>query len=103
MTVRYAAVMEQADAGGFGVWFPDFPGCVSHGEDPMHASQAARRALSRHIEGLVEDGAMIPRPTPAEVSYYGGVAGHDSLGDVTYTRLDGSSPSMPGAADCDFY
>ena len=66
MTVRYAAVMEQADAGGFGVWFPDFPGCVTHGEDPMTAAQAAGRTLSRHIEAKVEDGDMIPRPTPAE-------------------------------------
>lgn len=66
MTVKYAAVMEQADAGGFGVWFPDFPGCVTHGDDPLSSAQAARTALTRHIEGKVEDGDTIPRPTPAE-------------------------------------
>jgi len=66
MTVKYAAVMEQADAGGFGVWFPDFPGCVTHGDDPLSSVQAARTVLARHIEGRVEDGDTIPRPTPAE-------------------------------------
>jgi predicted RNase H-like HicB family nuclease len=66
MTVKYAAVMEQADAGGFGVWFPDFPGCVTHGDDPLSSAQAARTVLARHIEGRVEDGDTIPRPTPAE-------------------------------------
>ena len=66
MTVKYAAVMEQADAGGFGVWFPDFPGCVTHGDDPLSSALAARTVLARHIEGRVEDGDTIPRPTPAE-------------------------------------
>lgn len=66
MTVKYAAVMEQNDAGGFGVWFPDFPGCVSQGDDPLTAAQAARRALARHIQVMAEDGEAIAQPTPPE-------------------------------------
>lgn len=66
MTAKYAAVMEQADAGGFGVWFPDFPGCVTHADDAASAAQSARRVLSRHIQQMVENGDLAPRPTPAE-------------------------------------
>lgn len=66
MTAKYAAVMEQADAGGFGVWFPDFPGCVTHADDAASAAQAARRVLGRHIERMAENGEPAPRPTPAE-------------------------------------
>lgn len=66
MTAKYAAVMEQADAGGVGVWFPDFPGCVAHGDDPMTVANAARRALERHIAVMAENGEPIPQPTPAE-------------------------------------
>jgi predicted RNase H-like HicB family nuclease len=66
VTVKYAAVMEQTDAGGFGVWFPDFPGCVSHGDDLVTAARAARKALALHLEGMVENGDVIPRATPAE-------------------------------------
>jgi predicted RNase H-like HicB family nuclease len=65
-TARYAAVMEEADAGGFGVWLPDFPGCTAHAADPLGAFDAARRALTRHILSLAEDGRPIPQPTPAE-------------------------------------
>ena len=66
MTAKYAAVMEQADAGGFGVWFPDFAGCVSHGDDPMTVVHAARRTLERHIAAMAENGEPIPQPTPPE-------------------------------------
>ena len=66
MTAKYAAVMEQADAGGFGVWFPDFPGCVGQGEDPMLVVAAARRTLERHIAAMADAGDIIPQPTPPE-------------------------------------
>ncbi len=66
MTAKYAAVMEEADARGFGVWFPDFPGCVSQGDDPLSAARAARKALALHIQGMANDGEAIPQPTPAE-------------------------------------
>ena len=66
MTPKYAAVMEQTDAGGFGVWFPDFPGCIAHAEDALTAAQGARKALARRLESLAENGEAIPQPTPAE-------------------------------------
>jgi predicted RNase H-like HicB family nuclease len=66
MTTRYPAVMEQADFRGFGVWFPDFPGCVSQGDDPLAAAQSARKALTLHIQGMADAGEALPTPTPAE-------------------------------------
>jgi predicted RNase H-like HicB family nuclease len=66
MTVKYPAVMEQADFRGVGVWFPDFPGCVSQGDDPLTAVDNARRALERHIAAMADNGQVIPAPTPAE-------------------------------------
>ena len=66
MTVKYAAVMEQNDAGGFGVWFPDFPGCVGHGDDLVTAARSAQRVLALQLEAIVEGGGVIPRATPAE-------------------------------------
>ena len=66
MTPRYAAVMEQTDAGGFGVWFPDFPGCIAHAEDALTAVQGARKALARRLQVMEESGERAPQPTPAE-------------------------------------
>ena len=66
MSVKYAAVLEEDDVRGFGVWFPDFSGCVAQGDDPLTALHNAGRALGRHIAGLSQSGAAIPQPTPAE-------------------------------------
>src|SRR3569623_2042068 len=66
MSPKYAAVMEQTDAGGFGVWFPDFPGCIAHAEDALTAAQGAHKALARRLEMMAESGEAIPQPTPAE-------------------------------------
>ena len=40
-----AAVLERAESGGYGVVFPDFPGCVSAGETVQTALTNAGEAL----------------------------------------------------------
>ncbi len=66
MTAKYAAVVEEVDAGGYVVWFPDFAGCVAQAEDPFSAVQAARRTLLSHMARMAGEGEIIPQPTPAE-------------------------------------
>ena len=91
MTVKYAAVMEQNDAGGFGVWFPDFPGCVGHGDDLVTAARSARRALTLHLERMVGDGDVIPRATPAEAIELP----HDALSYVFLVETDAPIAKAP--------
>lgn len=55
-----AAIFEEN--GAFGVAFPDFPGCVSHGEDLDDAKRMAQEALALHLRGMAEDDEKIPRP-----------------------------------------
>jgi len=64
---EYIAVMEEADD-GFGVWFPDIPGCVSHGATPQEARTNAQEAALFHIEGMIEDGDVVPAPMPMEAA-----------------------------------
>ena len=45
-----------------GVVFPDFPGCISCGDDYDEAFRNAHEALALHISGLKEDGIDIPEP-----------------------------------------
>lgn len=59
-TLYYPALIEAAEPGGFGVSFPDFPGCVSAGATLDEAAQGAREALALHVEGMVEDGVPLP-------------------------------------------
>ena len=51
------------------VTFPDFPGCVSGGENVSAALEAGREALNFHIGTMAEDNAPIPsESSDAELS-----------------------------------
>lgn len=59
--MRYVSFIHRDDA-GYGVSFPDFPGCVSVGDDIDEAIRHGSEALAFHVEGLIDDGESIPRP-----------------------------------------
>lgn len=61
MRTYIALIRKDADS-DFGVEFPDFPGCVTAGASLDEALAMAREALALHIEGLLEDGAVLPAP-----------------------------------------
>ncbi|WP_047237743.1 type II toxin-antitoxin system HicB family antitoxin [Chromobacterium subtsugae] len=44
----------------YGVTVPDLPGCFSAGDSIDEAIRNAREAIDFHLEGLDEDGAVIP-------------------------------------------
>lgn len=55
----YLGVVEQGKR-GFGVFFPDIPGCVSAGDDLLEAMANGEQALAAHLELLAQDGEDIP-------------------------------------------
>ena len=59
--MRYVSFIHRDDA-GYGVSFPDLPGCVSVGDSIDDAIQRGREALAFHVEGLRVDGEQIPPP-----------------------------------------
>lgn len=61
--MRYVALIHGDEEPGFGVSFPDFPGCVSDGDTEEEAIRRGREALTFHIENMAEDGEGIPRPS----------------------------------------
>lgn len=60
--ITYLAVCEPDGNNGFGVYFPDLPGCVTYGSDIDDARKNAKEALELHIYGMQEDGECIPEP-----------------------------------------
>lgn len=65
MDVRYyMAVIGPSEGGGYGVVFPDFPGCVSVGDTIEETQANAIEALCLHVEGMIEDGEALPEPSP---------------------------------------
>ncbi len=61
----YPAVIDRS-ASGFGVSFPDFPGCVAAGATPSEAALNAEAALALHVEAMVKDKDALPDPSPIE-------------------------------------
>jgi len=61
---EYIALIHQNESSDYGVSFPDFPGCVTAGTTLDEARRLAAEALALHMEGMAEDGEMIPAPSP---------------------------------------
>jgi len=59
----YLAVFETDEKPGFGVYFPDFPGCGTCGNDFDHALKMGKEALALHIYGMEKDGDPLPERT----------------------------------------
>ncbi len=62
MLSYYVAVFEKS-ADGFGVFFPEVPGCTSAGDTVAEAAKNATEALESHLSLSIEHGEPIPVPT----------------------------------------
>jgi predicted RNase H-like HicB family nuclease len=60
----FKVVMEPSEAGGYTVWVPSLPGCVSEGETVEEAMANIREAIELHLEpvdeaDLTRDGVVV--------------------------------------------
>lgn len=58
--MRYVAFIHSDGEAGFGISFPDFPGCISVGKSREDAIRRGAEALAFHVDGMIEDGEPIP-------------------------------------------
>ena len=65
--MQYAVVLERGES-SFGAYVPDLPGCVAVGETEAEARELIREAIEFHLDGMREDGDVIPLPS-AHVEY----------------------------------
>jgi len=63
---NYIAIVHKETKSDFGVSFPDFPGCITAGNNIDEAKDMAQDALSLHIRGVLEDGDQLPVPSKLE-------------------------------------
>ena len=63
---NYIAIVHKEAKSDFGVSFPDFPGCITAGENIDEAKDMAQEALTFHIQGMLEDGEQLPAPSRLE-------------------------------------
>ena len=60
--MRYAVVIEKAES-NYSAYVPDLPGCVATGASIQQVEAEIREAIEFHIEGLREDGSLVPSPS----------------------------------------
>ncbi|MBA4368003.1 MAG: CopG family transcriptional regulator [Desulfobacterium sp.] len=63
---NYIAIVHKDSDTDFGVSFPDFPGCITAGQNVDEAKDLAQEALALHIQGMIEDGDPLPNPSKLE-------------------------------------
>jgi predicted RNase H-like HicB family nuclease len=56
----YIAILMPEDEGGYSVFFPDVPGCVTQGEDMSEAQEMAAEVLSGWMEVAADEGMPLP-------------------------------------------
>ncbi len=59
--MKYTVIIEKGDS-SYGAFVPDLPGCIAVGETEQEATALIKDAIEFHIEGIVEDGAIVPIP-----------------------------------------
>ncbi len=59
----YPAIFHKAEEGGFWITFPDFPECLTQGDDMQQAYEMAVDALGLAITSREEEKQEIPNPT----------------------------------------
>ncbi len=59
--MKYTVILEQGET-SFGAFVPDLPGCIAAGKTKEEALDLIKEAIEFHIEGLKEDGEIVPAP-----------------------------------------
>ncbi|HQU93918.1 MAG TPA: type II toxin-antitoxin system HicB family antitoxin [Pyrinomonadaceae bacterium] len=57
-------IIEKGDS-SYGAYVPDLPGCVAVGETESEVLELIHDAIEFHLDGLREDGSVIPVPRSA--------------------------------------
>ena len=60
--MEYFIVIEKTQT-GYSAYSPDVLGCVSTGTTLEEVSQNMQEAIAFHIDGLIEEGLEIPKPS----------------------------------------
>ncbi len=65
--MRFKVVLEPSDEGGFTVYVPSLPGCISEGESKEEALKNIREAIGLYLEPVEDDWVLDERALVQEV------------------------------------
>lgn len=56
--MRFKVVLEPSDEGGYTVYVPSLPGCISEGETVQESLENIREAIKLYLEPVADDWVM---------------------------------------------
>lgn len=59
---KYAVVIERGER-NLSAYVPDLPGCITTGRSLEEIEKNIREAIELHLEGMAEDGEVVPEPS----------------------------------------
>ena len=62
--MEYVVIFEE-DKDSCSAYVPDLPGCIAAGDTIEEVRTLIAEAIAFHIEGLREDGDVVPSPSPS--------------------------------------
>lgn len=80
----YPAIFHEED--GFWVEFPDLIGCNTCGQTLEETMEMAQEALGLYLVSMVEDGQILPAPTPVKDIETDGIVSYVSVDMNKYRR-----------------
>ena len=66
--MKYKIVLELQEEGGYTVYVPALPGCISQGETVEEAMDNIKEAITVYLENLKERGMALPQVEEREVA-----------------------------------
>jgi predicted RNase H-like HicB family nuclease len=58
--MKLKIVLEPSDEGGFTVYVPSLPGCISEGDSKQEALENIREAIELYLEPVEDDMSFVP-------------------------------------------
>ena len=65
---QFKVILEEQEEGGYAVYVPNLPGCVSQGETREEAMANIKEAISLYLESLKARGIPLPQIEIHEVA-----------------------------------
>ena len=66
--MKLKVVLERSDEGGYTVYVPGLPGCISEGDTKEEALKNIREAIELYLEPVEDDWAEHPDAEVAEIA-----------------------------------
>ena len=66
--MKFKVVLEPSEEGGYTVYVPSLPGCISEGDDKEEALKNIREAIELYLEPVEDDYNYAPGHEIAEIA-----------------------------------